>query len=75
MHTLDERASQSGRFFNRLQRDVSLLVSIARMLMQYFSEGRRVRKTYRQHIQRGEVVWLDEQGSRQHRDAAVTGER
>ena len=75
MHTLDERASRSAGFFNRLRRDLKLLVSIARMLMQYFTEGRRVRKTYRQHIRRGEVLWLDEQGPRQHRDAAVTGKR
>ena len=75
MHTLDERASRSGGFLNRLKRDVTLLVSISRMLVQYFTEGRRIRNAYRRHIQRGDVLWLDEQGPTQHRDAAMTGER
>lgn len=75
MHTLDERASRSGGLLNRLRRDVRLLVSITRMLIQYFTEGGRVRKAYRQHIQRGDVLWLDEDGPTQHRDAAMTGER
>ncbi len=45
------------------------------MLLQYFTEGRRVRNKYRQQARLGEVLWLDEQGPTQHRDAAVTGER
>ena len=74
MHTLDDRTSQSGGFLSRLQRDARLLLSIARMLLQYFTQGRQIRKAYRERLVRGEVLWLDEQGTTQHRDA-VTGER
>ncbi len=75
MHTLDNRAGESGGFLNKLRRDLRLLASIARMLLQYFTEGRRVRNKYRQQARLGEVLWLNEQGPTQHRDAAVTGER
>ncbi len=75
MHTLDERGSQSSGFFSKLRRDAALLLSIARMLRQYFTQGRKIRNAYRQHELRGDVLWLDEEGPTQHRDAAVTGER
>jgi hypothetical protein len=53
------------------QRDVRLLVQIVRMIFGYVVAGGRVRRRYRALEARGETLWLDEEGPREHREAAL----
>jgi hypothetical protein len=75
MHTLDDQAAGSGGILSNLRRDLLLLRDLARMLLQYFIQGRRERRTYRRQERSGETYWVDEVGPSTHRDAALTDRR
>jgi hypothetical protein len=66
MRTLDPaRREQPWR------RDLKLLFQMAGMLVAYFVVGGRLRRRYRALEARGETFWLDEDGPREHREAAL----
>jgi len=53
------------------RRDLKLLVQIARMLFGYVVAGGLLRRRYRALEARGQTFWLDEEGPREHREAAL----
>jgi hypothetical protein len=53
------------------RRDLRLLVQIASMLFGYLVAGGRLRRRYRALEARGETFWVDEDGPREHREAAL----
>jgi hypothetical protein len=59
VRTLDEQNRGSFSFAARLARDVQLLLRLARMTLDYFTRGARVRRAYRSAERRGETYWLD----------------
>ena len=61
MRTIDDQFTKETSFLQRLLRDVRLLIRIAKMILSYFTEGRRIRKVYRQKEARGETFWVDEE--------------
>ena len=61
MRTIDDQFTTETSFRKRLLRDVRLLIRIAKMILSYFTEGRRIRKTYRMKEARGETFWVDEE--------------
>jgi hypothetical protein len=54
-----------------LGQDLRLLRSIASMVVQWWIAGGRLRRAYRRCEERGEVLWLDDQGETRHREAAL----
>ena len=61
MRTIDEKFSKEPSFWQKLQRDYWLLIRIARMIIAYFTEGRRIRRLYLQKQAKGETFWVDEE--------------
>lgn len=61
MRTIDEEASTGLSFGRRILRDARLLWRIAQMVRAYLTDGRRIRKRYRDLAQRGETFWVDEE--------------
>ena len=66
MRTLD-----SSRHEHSWRRDLKLMVQMARMLFGYLVVGGRLRRRYRAMEARGETFWVDEEGPREHREAAL----
>ena len=65
------RTLASSRHERPWRRDLKLLVQIARMLLGYLVAGGRLRRRYRALEARGETFWVDEDGPRGHREAAL----
>ena len=62
MRTVDHADARSHAPTARLARDWALARRILRMLWFYFTEGRRVRKTYAACEQEGRTYWVDRAG-------------
>ena len=60
MRTIDSQFTQKPSFWHRLNRDRRLLMRMAKMVLAYFIEGRRIRRLYRNMQARGETFWVDE---------------
>lgn len=60
MRTVDTAASAKQTRWQKLRSDAALLLQFAGMTFYYFTEGRRLRKTYRACEARGETFWVDE---------------
>ena len=61
MRTIDEQFTQDAGLWQRLVRDVRLLVRLGRMLLTYFLAGGRIRRAYRRAEARGEIFYVDEE--------------
>ena len=57
--TLDGMFTKSGSLWSRSVRNVRLLMRIVAQMIDYFTKGTRVRRSYRAKESRGEVHWLD----------------
>ncbi len=62
MRTVDHADGRSHSLAARLRRDWALSRRILGMLWSYFTEGRRVRKTYEAREREGNVYWVDRPG-------------
>jgi hypothetical protein len=65
------RTLATSRHERPWRRDLRLLVRIARMLLDYLVAGGRLRRRYRALEARGETFWVDEDGPKDHREAAL----
>ena len=61
LRTIDDQFSKETSFWQQLLRDFRLLKRIGRMVFAYFTEGRRIRRLYRQKQAQGEIFWVDEE--------------
>ena len=61
LRTIDDQFSKETSFWQQLLRDFWLLKRIGRMIFAYFTEGRRIRRLYRQKQAQGEIFWVDEE--------------
>ncbi len=62
------RTLHSSRPATGLRRDLALLWRIGGMLVQYLTEGTRLRQEYRRRQFKGEVYWVDGSGPTRHRE-------
>jgi len=61
LRTIDDQFSKETSFWQQLLRDFRLLKRIGKMVIAYFTEGRRIRRLYRQKQAQGEIFWVDEE--------------
>ena len=61
MRTTESRIAGVLSVWGRLRRDLIFLTSLTKMIVYYWTAGRRIRKAYRQCQARGEVYWVDEE--------------
>ena len=59
MRTIDGKFTTSTSVWSRVWRDVRLLVRLGKQIMQYWTAGSRIRRSYRKREARGKVFWLD----------------
>lgn len=59
MRTIDGKFTTSTSAWSRVWRDVRLLGHLGRQIVQYWTKGSRIRRSYRRKDDRGEVYWLD----------------
>ncbi len=59
MRTLDGKFTTSTSIWSRMWRDIRLLARLGTQIIQYWTEGTRIRRSYRKKDAKGEVHWLD----------------
>ena len=59
MRTIDGKFTTSTSIWSRVWRDARLLVRLGKQIIQYWTVGFRIRRSYRKKEARGEVFWLD----------------
>jgi hypothetical protein len=67
------RTLPTPRADRSVRRDLDLLVQMARMLVGYIVTGGRLRRRYRALERRGGILYVDEEGPHEHREAALRG--
>jgi hypothetical protein len=65
------RTLQTQSTESRWRRDLRILWRMAGMLAIYWTVGARLRRRYRRKAARGEMLWVDEEGSSRHREAPL----
>ncbi|MFQ5605526.1 MAG: hypothetical protein ACE5HS_19830 [bacterium] len=60
MRTIDNQFAAATSIWQRLQRDIRLLLRIVNLLFAYLTKGGRIRRIYRDREARGETFWVDE---------------
>ncbi len=63
MRTIDQNSVSNVSFLAALARNGRLLLRLASMVLDYWTVGTRVRRSYRDRESKGDMYWLDEQGS------------
>ena len=63
MRTIDQNSVSNVRFLAAMARNGRLLLRLASMVLDCWTVGRRVRRSYRDRESKGDMYWLDEQGS------------
>ena len=61
MRTIDEQFSKDTSFWQRLGRDLRLLLRISQLLYAYLVAGRSIRRSYRAKATQNQIYWVDEE--------------
>ena len=61
MRTIDGQFTPESSLWQRFNRDRRLLFRMAKMVLSYFIEGRRIRRLYRDKQALGKTLWVDEE--------------
>ena len=60
MQTIDQASSDHGTVWSRALGRVRLIGRLGSMTLDYFVVGGRVRRAYRERVDRGETLYLDQ---------------